>query len=219
MDGPNGDASVTENADASSTTDVDGKWVWEDWLSTEQLSKWQDWTFYREMSSGTAIWMAVLILALGAGGLFWYQYVQAESPQQQLQKAAQKFNEPLYWPSNRVLTLDAEFHLATKWAPNRDNDGTLRSEDGTLKYKLRIEGSSDALQNAWSAEVSSDYFITILLLDEDDFRITTIKIPLDRMIRTLNPKGETIGFSVQGSKTMPLRTYRRIDDWKVSWNL
>jgi hypothetical protein len=39
------------------------------------------------------------------------------------------------------------------------------------------------------------------------------------MVRTLNPRGEAIGLSVQGRKAMPLWEYRQINDWKIAWNL
>ena len=61
--------------------------------------------------------------------------------------------------------------------------------------------------------------ITIHLLDKDDFEITSLEITLDQLTRTVNPKGDGIGFSIQGAEKMSLRTYRRIDDWKISWNL
>ena len=49
--------------------------------------------------------------------------------------------------------------------------------------------------------------------------IFSLEITLDQLTRTVNPKGDGIGFSIQGAEKMSLRTYRRIDDWKISWNL
>ena len=56
-------------------------------------------------------------------------------------------------------------------------------------------------------------------MDKDDFEITSLEVTLDQLTRTVNPKGDGIGFSMQGAEKMSLRTYRRIDDWKISWNL
>lgn len=219
MDGRNGDTPVTEDPDASAKTNVDGQWFFENWLSAERLSRWRNWSFYPEGPSPSTVFLAVLLLGLGTSGYYWYQNAQAEQHQEQLRLTAQKYGNPLYWPANEILTLDAEFHLATKWLPNRGSNGTINPENGEIKYKLRIEGYPEALQKAWSSEFNSSYFVTIQFLDEDDFRIIALKITLDKMIRTLNPKGEAIGFSVQGSQTMALRTYRQIDDWKITWNL
>ena len=122
-------------------------------------------------------------------------------------------------PSNRVTTLDAKFQLSTKWLPDQTTNGSANYKNGELKYKLNIRGYPKALKEAWRSEFNSSYFITIHLLDKDDFEITSLEITLDQLTRTVNPKGDGIGFSMQGAEKMSLRTYRRIDDWKISWNL
>lgn len=145
--------------------------------------------------------------------------VQEQRRQERLQKIAEKVSDPVYWPSNRVTTLDAKFQLSTKWLPDQTTNGSANYKNGELKYKLNIRGYPKALEEAWRSEFNSSYFITIHLLDKDDFEITSLEITLDQLTRTVNPKGDGIGFSIQGAEKMSLWTYRRIDDWKISWNL
>ena len=160
-----------------------------------------------------------LLAAIGIGGYYWYQGVQEQRRQERLQKIAEKVSDPVYWPSNRVTTLDAKFQLSTKWLPDQTTNGSANYKNGELKYKLNIRGYPKALEEAWRSEFNSSYFITVHLLDKDDFEITSLEITLDQLTRTVNPKGDGIGFSMQGAEKMSLRTYRRIDDWKISWNL
>lgn len=220
MDGRNGDPSLTKDTDlpdeeeTSRATDVNGTW-----LSGERLSRWRDWVFYQRTTFAAAILVGVLLLGLGAGGYYWYQDAQATRHQQQLWNTAQRYGDPLYWPTNKVLTLNAEFHLATKWVPHRHADGSITHKNGEMRYKLRVDGYPDVLRNAWNSEFSASHFITVHLLDKDNFRVTSLQITLDKMVRTLNPRGEAIGLSVQGTKAMPLWRYRQISDWKIAWNL
>lgn len=224
MEGRNGGASQTEEADSSSGTEADGKrlpakWLSEEWLSKERLPGWVDKGRYRTKNIAAALVMVVLIAGIGGGGYYWYQEIQEERRQAQTRKIAQKFGDPIYWPANEVNTLDAKFRLVTKWLPT---DGYSKNADygnGELKYKLRIHGYPDALKNAWNSDLRSSYFLTVQFLDEDNFEVTSTKITLDKLTRTVNPKGEGIGFSVQGSEEMSLSKYRRIDDWKITWNL
>lgn len=223
MDGQNGNPALPEDADASPPAEVDGKREFEDRLLGTRFSGWRGWSLLQSLSqqakSATAVLMAVLLLGLGAGGYYWYQDAQAKKHQQQLRRTAQQFGDPLYWPANKIRTLDCEFHLVTKWVPHRNAEGTITHENGEMKYKLRVDGYPDVLRNSWSSEFSSSHFITVHLLDGDNFRITSLQITLDKMVRTLNPRGEAIGLSVQGTKAMPLWKYRQISDWKIAWNL
>ena len=166
-----------------------------------------------------ALALVALLAAIGIGGYYWYQGVQEQRRQERLQKIAEKVSDPVYWPSNRVTTLDAKFQLSTKWLPDQTTNGSANYKNGELKYKLNIRGYPKALEEAWRSEFNSSYFITIHLLDKDDFEITSLEITLDQLTRTVNPKGDGIGFSMQGVEKMSLRTYRRIDDWKIGWNL
>lgn len=149
MDGRNGDPSLAKDTDLPEDPDtarppkVDG-----DWLSGGRFSRWRDWIFYQRAASATAVLVAVLLLGLGASGYYWYQDAQATKSQQQLRKTAQRFGNSLYWPANRVRTLDTEFHLATKWVPHRNADGTITHETGEMKYKLRVDGYPNFLRNA-----------------------------------------------------------------------
>lgn len=224
MEGQNGNASQTEDASSSSSTEADEKWLsrkWlpEEWLSGEWLPGWVDREIYQDQTIAVALLTVVLIVGVGGGGYYWYQEAQETRRQTQMRKTAQKFSNPIYWPSNTVTTLDAKFQLITKWIPADGSSENVDYESGEMKYKLRIHGYPKNLENAWNSEFSSSYFVTIQLLDKDGFKITSKKITLDKMTRTVNPKGEGIGFSVQGSEMMSLRKYRRIDDWKITWNL
>lgn len=224
MEVQNGDASRTENADSSPSTESNGKWLSSKWLSKEWLSEkwlpgWVDRRIYLEQPIVVALFTVVLIAGVAGGGYYWYQEVQETRRQAQMQKTAQKLSNPIYWPSKTVTTLDAKFRLVTKWIPADGPSENVDYESGEMKYKLRVYGYPNRLENAWSSEFSSSYFVTIQLLDKDGFKVTSIKITLDKLTRTVNPKGEGIGFSVQGSETMSLHTYPRIDDWKITWNL
>lgn len=219
MKGRNGDAAQTEDADSSSSTEADGKWLSGTWLSGKRLPGWAGRKIYQKWTFAVALFTVVLIAGVGGGGYYWYQEVQETQRQRQMQKTAQKFSNPIYWPSNTITTLDAKFQLVTKWSPADGSSENADYESGEMKYKLQVYGYPKALENAWSSEFNSSYFVTIQLLDKDGFKVTSIKITLDKLTRTVNPKGEGIGFSVQGSETMSLRTYRRIDDWKITWNL
>ena len=101
--------------------------------------------------------------------------VQEQRRQERLQKIAEKVSDPVYWPSNRVTTLDAKFQLSTKWLPDQTTNGSANYKNGELKYKLNIRGYPKALEEAWRSEFNSSYFITIHLLDKDDFEITSLE--------------------------------------------
>ncbi len=219
MDGRNGDVPESLPAGSPPETESDTEDPSGKWFSIQQISGWRDHVLPPSGPTAAAAFLTAVALFLGLGMVGYFSYQAVQEGQHQLQATAQKFSDPLYWPANQVRTLDATFHLATKWVPKRSPDGTPDYSTGKIKYKLRIEGYPDPLQNAWRSDLSSSYFLTVRLLDEDDFRILAVKIPLDEMVRTLNPRGEGIGFSTQGSETMALRTYRQIDDWKVNWNL
>jgi hypothetical protein len=225
MEGRNGDAPQTDDADSSANPEADEKRLpeqrlSEDWLSGKRLPEWGDPKDYRTKKATMAALMVVVLLAgIVGGGYYWYQETQEGSRQKRMRKIAQKFGDPIYWTSNKINTLDTKFRLATKWISNNANDENSDYENGEIKYRLRIYGYPEALKNAWNSEFSSSYFVTVQLLDEDNFEVSSIKITLDKMTRTVNPKGEGIGFSVQGSEAMSLGEYRRIDDWKITWNL
>lgn len=223
MDGRNGDVPepAPANAPPDANPDADESKAFGQWAPPPSFSDWADRARRHPRTVLTVALLASLLLLLGASGLgyYWARAHQAAQGQAELRHAAQKFQEPLYWPPNQVRTLDATFHLATKWLPKQPLDGQASISAGMARYKFRIEGYPSPLQNAWRSDVSASYYVTVRLLDKDDFRITTIKIPFTKMVRTLNPRGEGIGFTAQGSISMPLRTYRRIDDWKVNWNL
>lgn len=229
MEGRDGDASQTEDSqtadtDSSSSTEVDEQrlpvqWLSEEWLPGERLPEWGDPRDYRTRTIAMATLMVVLLAGIGGGGYYWYQELQEERRQKRMRKITQKFGDPIYWTENTINTLDAEFRLVTKWLPNDTKTENSDYRNGEMKYRLRIYGYPEALKNAWNSEFSPSYFVTIQLLDEDNFEVSSIKITLDEMTRTVNPKGEGIGFSVQGSQVMSLGEYRRIDDWKITWNL
>jgi hypothetical protein len=187
--------------------------------SGRMASHWRERTPRTGRKTASALALVALLAAIGIGGYYWYQGVQEQRRQERLQKIAEKVSDPVYWPSNRVTTLDAKFQLSTKWLPDQTTNGSANYKNGELKYKLNIRGYPKALEEAWRSEFNSSCFITVHLLDKDDFEITSLEITLDQLTRTVNPKGDGIGFSIQGAEKMSLWTYRRIDDWKISWNL
>lgn len=228
MEGRNGDAPETGESGSSSTSSTETtalkawlpeNWVPDEWPSGRRLSHWRERTPRTGRKTAPVLALVALLAAIGIGGYYWYQGVQEQRRQERLQKIAEKVSDPVYWPSNRVTTLDAKFQLSTKWLPDQTTNGSASYKNGELKYKLNIRGYPKALEEAWRSEFNSSYFITIHLLDKDDFEITSLEITLDQLTRTVNPKGDGIGFSMQGAEKMSLRTYRRIDDWKISWNL
>ncbi len=220
MEGRNGDISKseTEESGSPSTSDPNGEWLSEKWPSREWLSRWEDRLPDRKWTIVNTFLVAVLVVGLSGGGYYWYQHAQEQERQERLRKIAQKLSTPIHWPASKITTLDATFQLATKWIPNETTSGSVDYKNGEMKYKLSIYGYPDVLKEAWGSKFNSAYFLTIQFLDADDFQVTSIKITLDKLTRTVNPKGEGIGFSVQGSETMSLRTYRRIEDWKITWN-
>lgn len=224
MEGRNGDAAQTDDGESSSSTEADEKWLSGNWLSEAWLSRtrfpeWTGWTSYQHRTATAVLLSVVLIAAFGGGGYYWYLEVQEERHHQQLRNTADKLGEPIHWPTNTVTTLDARFQLVTKWIAGGTDSENAEFTNGEMKYKLMVYGYPEALENAWSSELNSSYFVTVQLLDADGFQVSSIKITLDQLTRTVNPKGEGIGFSVQGSEMMSLRKYRRIDDWKLTWNL
>ena len=95
-----------------------------------------------------ALALVALLAAIGIGGYYWYQGVQEQRRQERLQKIAEKVSDPVYWPSNRVTTLDAKFQFSTKWLPDQTTNGSANYKNGELKYKLNIRGYPKALEEA-----------------------------------------------------------------------
>lgn len=224
MEGRNGDTAQADDADSSSSTEANwtwlsGSWISEEWLSRKRLSEWTNRDFYQSRKAAVVLFLVVLIAGIGGGGYYWYLEAQEGRRQQQIRKTVSKLSNPIHWPTNRVTTLDAKFQLVTKWVPRDGYTETPDYTSGQIKYKLMVHGYPNVLEDAWSSDLNSSYFITVRLLDKDGFKISSIKITLNKLTRTVNPRGEGIGFSIQGSEAMSLRKYRRIDDWKVAWNL
>lgn len=157
MEGRNGDAPETGESGSSSTSSTETtalkawlpeNWVPDEWPSGRRLSHWRERTPRTGRKTASALALVALLAAIGIGGYYWYQGVQEQRRQERLQKIAEKVSDPVYWPSNRVTTLDAKFQLSTKWLPDQTTNGSASYKNGELKYKLNIRGYPKALEEA-----------------------------------------------------------------------
>ena len=149
MEGRNGDAPETGESGSSSTSSTETtalkawlpeNWVPDEWPSGRRLSHWRERTPRTGRKTASALALVALLAAIGIGGYYWYQGVQEQRRQERLQKIAEKVSDPVYWPSNRVTTLDAKFQLSTKWLPDQTTNGSASYKNGELKHKLNIRG-------------------------------------------------------------------------------
>ena len=170
MESRNGDVPETGESGSSSTSSTETtalkawlpeNWVPDEWPSGQRLSHWRERTPRTGRKTAPVLALVALLAAIGIGGYYWYQGVQEQRRQERLQKIAEKVSDPVYWPSNRVTTLDAKFQLSTKWLPDQTTNGSASYKNGELKHKLNIRGYPKALEEAWHSEFNSSYFITI----------------------------------------------------------
>jgi hypothetical protein len=154
---------------------------------------------------GLAIFIAVIALAMvGVSIGFIYKHIESAK------------NKSLivvkYWPQINISPLkNAKFDLTTKW------------QDSIVYYKFSMSDYPTEKENdKYSDKINSPYHstkgaLTIILLDDNGFKIRDKQIEFNKMTRTIDNDGKLIGLSVNDSFYMSADDYRKIKYWEITW--
>jgi len=120
--------------------------------------------------------------------------------------------QPRTWPAIRIEALEnAELKLSTMW------------REGALHYQLSIDGypkiilaTRDIRKDRVSSAMRPEF--TIEFLDENGFKLFEHEIPLNKMAKIVNAKGQGVGLEAKGHTYLTAETYRRAASWNITWN-
>ena len=61
--------------------------------------------------------------------------------------------------------------------------------------------------------------LTLPFIDKDDFKLTSLDLPMSKFSTMVNDKDETIGLNAEDSTYIDLKDYKRIMAMQVQWRL